>query len=532
MQRFAVEFADLLLVAVKLDDVSKAIPCETAGDTVNESKQVCSMDVDAVNALKEDPLLLEEQRCDCDRLTRPSRFSYMLRKHFLSPNTDVIFGRQSYFQLLQLIIQRVASRYSGERNCRMLVTGTPGVGKSAFGWVVLKYYLHAEKFNTIIVDFISFQVMYHRSDRNHPWTVSTFNEGSIPRAAHDSSTLLLYDCRKGHPSPPIVDATTVAFSSPNREHYTSIEKNNCLFYLLPLWDLDELLFVGQLINGYLSDEVICANFAVAGGVPRTVFHPHPDEVRLSVDNAIGNQTRLDTLSSLCGTQILDPKFEPITHKLLHFHVHPGFLSFHVAFASPYVCEKVLSKLGDNQDQQCQLWLHDHTDAMYAAMRGQIFEAYVLRLLAQPSGPFKIKCLESKSPDVGPFGAVRQSDGTYSMVHFTAPHPTCKFKKLVDAKPDHLNIPTAKNRAAIDALFSLLILLQITVSLDHGLKHKYVLEILNELKLDAPFIVFVVPSDKFDAFQKQSYLNDEGHLHQRLGKVGECIQFAFSVPLGS
>jgi len=59
--------------------------------------------------------------------------------------------------------------------------------------------------------------------------------------------------------------------------------------------------------------------------------------------------------------------------------------------------------------------------------------------------------------------------------------------LSEAKLDHLNIPTAQNRAAIDALFSLLILLQITVSLDHGLKHKYVLQILNELQLAAAFV---------------------------------------------
>jgi len=101
----------------------------------------------------------------------------------------------------------------------MLVAGTPGVGKSAFGWVLLKFHLHAEQFNTIIVDFIWFQVMYKRTDRSQPWTVSTFNEATKPPDAQDASALLLYDCRENYPSPPIVAATTVAFSSPNREHY-------------------------------------------------------------------------------------------------------------------------------------------------------------------------------------------------------------------------------------------------------------------------------------------------------------------------
>jgi len=60
----------------------------------------------------------------------------------------------------------------------------------------------------------------------------------------------------------------------------------------------------------------------------------------------------------------------------------------------------------------------------------------------------------------------------------------------------------------------------------------VVETLNELKLDAPFVVFVVPSDKFDAFPKQAYLDDDGNIHQRPGKVGDCVQFALSVPLGA
>jgi len=119
-----------------------------------------------------------------------------------------------------------------------------------------------------------------------------------------------------------------------------------------------------------------------------------------------------------------------------------------------------------------------------------------------------------------------------MVRYAGPLPTNKFKNLSEAKLDHLNIPAAKHRAAIDALFSLFILLQITVSLDHGLDHKYVLQMLNELQLAAAFLVFIVPSYKFDAFQRQAVLNDDGRIHQRMGKVGGCVQFALSVPLSA
>ena len=116
MQRFALDFATLSLEAVKVDDDPEVDPSGAARAAV---------DVDAVNEAKEEDLLrIEEQRSVCDRLCLPSRFSYMLRKNFMTPDTDVIFGRKSYFQFLQLLVNRIESRIPGERNCRMLVTGT------------------------------------------------------------------------------------------------------------------------------------------------------------------------------------------------------------------------------------------------------------------------------------------------------------------------------------------------------------------------------------------------------------------------
>jgi len=310
-----------------------------------------------------------------------------------------------------------------------------------------------------------------------------------------------------------------------------MEKYNCLLLLLPLWDLEELLLVGPVVSAHLTDDIIRVNFAVAGGVPRTVFHLHVHEVQLGMDHAIGNQARLDALSDLCGTDILDPKFEPV-HKLLHLCVHPDFLRFDVAFASSYVCEKVLSKLGDTRDQQCKLWLRDHTEVAYTAMRCQVFEAYVLRLLARPSGPFRIKCLEAKCPDVGPFGTALQADGAYSTIHRVAPHPIYRFKHLSEAKRDHINIPIAKDRGEIDAFFTSGTLLRITVSLDPGVKQKCVSRILHEIQLDTAFVVFAVPSGNFDSFQQQPYLSEECHVHyQQPDAIGGCIQFALSVSLG-
>jgi len=142
------------------------------------------------------------------------------------------------------------------------------VGKSAVGRVALKYYLHADKFSTIIVDFHGFQVMYQRSDHSQPWTISIFDQMTLPLCVDDASTLLLYDCRKDYPSPPIVLAATVAFSSPNKSQFGPMAKNTPVS-LLPLWGLDELLFAGPRVVPYLTDDIIQANFAIAGGTARS-----------------------------------------------------------------------------------------------------------------------------------------------------------------------------------------------------------------------------------------------------------------------
>jgi len=94
MQRFALDFATLSLEAVKVDD-----------DPDPSGAARAAVDVDAVNESKEEDLLrIEEPRSVCDRLSLPSRFTYMRRKNFMTPDTDVLFGRKSYFQFLQLLV--------------------------------------------------------------------------------------------------------------------------------------------------------------------------------------------------------------------------------------------------------------------------------------------------------------------------------------------------------------------------------------------------------------------------------------------
>jgi len=103
----------LRLETVKLKDASMHAACQSDASSMAMdamSMRGSAMDVDGIGEVKQDPLLLEVERPICHRLIRPSSFSYVLRKHFLSPHTKVIVGRRSYFQLLQLMDERIASR--------------------------------------------------------------------------------------------------------------------------------------------------------------------------------------------------------------------------------------------------------------------------------------------------------------------------------------------------------------------------------------------------------------------------------------
>jgi hypothetical protein len=98
----------------------------------------------------------------------------------------------------------------------------------------------------------------------------------------------------------------------------------------------------------------------------------------------------------------------------------------------------------------------------------------------------------------------------------------------------LYIPRSRNEAAIDAVVGGA-LLQMTVSLDHPLKHKYIKPLVQHLQALRPnmpiFIVFAVPEDKFDNFTAQNYLNDKNRVYQGPpDAVIACAQFAMCIPL--
>ena len=83
-------------------------------------------------------------------------------------------------------------------------------------------------------------------------------------------------------------------------------------------------------------------------------------------------------------------------------------------------------------------------------------------------------------------------------------------------------PLAGNFPVIDALILPSILFQMTVSDKHGVDESKLKQILAALSVASAELVFVVPPDKFDAFQ--AYKFSDNALAARITQTALCVAF--------
>jgi len=93
-------------------------------------------------------------------------------------------------------------------------------------------------------------------------------------------------------------------------------------------------------------------------------------------------------------------------------------------------------------------------------------------------------------------------------------------------------PNQKNFGAIDAFIKPNLFFQMTVSNNHSIDYKSLLEALEATGAKDPMFIFVVPRDVFPTLKKQNYTNGkkvvaEGRID---GKVKAVTQYALCLPI--
>lgn len=179
--------------------------------------------------------------------------------------------------------------------------------------------------------------------------------------------------------------------------------------------------------------------------------------------------------------------------------------------------------------ECADFLQSKKGEQYAVLRGQVFEAFVLRQFESLCGPAKAAKFKFRQLDNG---VVEQLE-----IHFDG---RIEFNNLADLEKNrgrvgHLCVPLYRNFPVVDALKILDWLFQVTVSLDHPVKAHRLAEIIKSLGDDNKQqyrLVFVVPEDQFDSFSLQNYITMASTVCKKPPScIARVTQYVMCVPLG-
>jgi len=150
---------------------------------------------------------------------------------------------------------------------RLLLTGTPGTGKSQLGVLIIPVLLDRQRNYTIILDFgFVFCLIY---PDNHP-EILIRNLENPPLALSNPANLYIFDARK-HTRPFDADgvrAKMLILSSPNEDHFSAFKNLNPLTLWMPLWSQSELLFLRAACFPHRTAQDVASLFSDWGGTPR------------------------------------------------------------------------------------------------------------------------------------------------------------------------------------------------------------------------------------------------------------------------
>jgi hypothetical protein len=165
---------------------------------------------------------------------------------------------------------------------------------------------------------------------------------------------------------------------------------------------------------------------------------------------------------------------------------------------------------------------NHTDGVYQALRGQLFEPFVIRRI-ECGGTFDVKFLNPAK------------DAVSTLNCFTfALSGRIDFEDLEKEKQNGiLCIPKSKSYAAVDFIVPPYDLFQVTVSRNHGVKGEAMNRLISTLGDDGKSIFrlfFVVPEEIYDSFQEQPYLTKyrKRYLNNRPTVCNRIQQFALKM----
>jgi hypothetical protein len=309
-------------------------------------------------------------------------------------------------------------------------------------------------------------------------------------ALDDPHTVLLLDCSVNR-QPVAGRAKMLVTSSPNRDRYKDFTNQVCRKLYMPLWSFEELELCRAECFPAIPAAALVERFTQWGGVARWTIGDTDDSAG-AMQEALGNMDFDRAVSAVGAKDGIDPKGHSLTHRLIHAEVSAEFMSWTFKFASPFVLEAVLQKCATDAEEKCRSFLATMTDSVYAALRGQVFEAYAHRLLSTTDKLVGVRDLATNA----------LSDVTLG------PRSRADFVAVEKVTDKQYGVPRSHTFAVLDAVAPPDVGFQMTVSRDHGILVQPMTKILAALP-QLKQIIFVVPQTIANDYPRQKLLTKEG-----------------------
>ena len=430
------------------------------------------------------------------------------------PNTDLnqIYIRGCYDRIYDEYIQKYKNT---------LIIGNPGVGKTYFSFYAVY---------RLLADHPTASIFYGSAYSGYFICMCGGEVQELDPYKLQCFDYYVFDCGQSESKflPHVFNAgsstKSIVCSSPDMENYKDYYKgcivaaaavSESVQIYMPIWTWDEVAFCNRYVHNNVSMPLVEERFNVWGGIARQIFRPNiiglNDKEMLS---AKIKSTDIQGTLSLVNTET---PITMISSQILHAHPKEGnYASVVTKFASQFAAQCVYEKLENTSYASVITTMSAAADRpCLHAVYGRIFESYCHKQL--PSEQFKMKSLlpARKSETL----ALHRERRFFS-----------KLQEImsVTTRNDYYFIPEVSNFPTVNAIAPPDMLFQMTVSLDHSVKRKYLLKIKKALQCSSLNLYFVVPENIYEQFPQQKYFNENNQVCKY--QMDWVTQWAVCVPI--
>jgi hypothetical protein len=426
---------------------------------------------------------------------------------FLTDCSNGLFIRQEYLDVANIIENRFVKDPS---RVKVLVVGSPGIGKSVFGVLLFLLALKRKK-----------NVAYHLDGKEYvcffTWNQTEYNISFLPCIGKvyegyfdgkESSFALDF----------VLFSRVFLFSSPRTTNFLTFPKDKCFTVYLNPWSKQECAKFAEIRKCEDPEEQWENKFNLVGGKPRFIFsRDEYEELHKRLEKAIpidGNELECEVRN--CCADVFSETMKHIAYSIYRDELLP---SSYCLIYSSVASETIMSARFITNTADTIRNLLQTPAANLQSWRGRDIEKFLLQDIATEM--FRVKSLEGTNvgtiENYGPFNALSYSIYGASDIQ----------KELF------LNIPLSKNFPSVDGVLvvpkdSLIIYIQCTVSKRHPVQYTALKNLYNNLIKRNDFqgykhmLLFVVSDDVFDDFCFQPYKNIVA-INDRKQKIGIDIE---------